>query len=202
MTNKYVNRAKIDEKKFREITRYFSLDLTAIQVAELSGLNRNTVNRYLSEMRRKILIHSISTSPFKPIPKINDIGRYKYQALLLTEDNHRIYTDLLQSHQLYHNLTDCLNENYIPSHVNAAVLLKNYEFIAIMKPNESGIRDSAKLNRIKSFWGNSKSRLSKFKGMHSSTLILHIKECEFRYNNRNKDLFEILLRIFRNDPLF
>ncbi|HKL14424.1 MAG TPA: IS1595 family transposase, partial [Balneolaceae bacterium] len=43
MNNKYVNRAKISEAKFRELVRFFSIDLTAIQIAELTGLNRNTV---------------------------------------------------------------------------------------------------------------------------------------------------------------
>lgn len=202
MTNKYVNRSKIDERKFREITRFFALDLTAMQIAELTELNRNTVNRYLTEMRRKILIYSISTSPFKQLPKLNDTDKFKYQMLLLTEDNLRIYTDLLQSVRDYDDLSTCMNDNYIPPHVDAAVLLKNYDFITIHKQNSTATKDTAKINRIKSFWGSSKTRLSKFKGMHSSTLILHIKECEFRYNHRDKDLYEILLKIFRNDPLF
>jgi transposase len=39
MNNKYVNRSKISEAKFRELVRFFSIDLTAIQIAELTGLN-------------------------------------------------------------------------------------------------------------------------------------------------------------------
>jgi len=30
--NKYVNRSRISEKKFREIIKYFSLDLNAVQI--------------------------------------------------------------------------------------------------------------------------------------------------------------------------
>jgi transposase len=48
--NKYVNRSKISEKKFREIIRLFALDLDASQIANISDLNRNTVNRYLTEV--------------------------------------------------------------------------------------------------------------------------------------------------------
>jgi transposase-like protein len=29
-------------------------------------------------------------------------------------------------------------------------------------------------------------------GIHSSKFILHLKECEFRYNNSDKDLFKIM----------
>ena len=30
---------------------------------------------------------------------------------------------------------------------------------------------------------------------------LHPKECEFRFNNKGKDMYQILLKIFRDDPL-
>ena len=52
--NKYVNRSKISEAKFRELARCFAADLDASQIAELIGLNRNTVNRYLKAMRERI----------------------------------------------------------------------------------------------------------------------------------------------------
>jgi len=48
MKNKYVNRSKISEAKFRQVVKLFALDLTATQTAELTGLNRNTVNRLFS----------------------------------------------------------------------------------------------------------------------------------------------------------
>ena len=44
MKNKYAKRARISEAKIREIVRYVAADLTALQAAALSGLNRNTVN--------------------------------------------------------------------------------------------------------------------------------------------------------------
>ena len=37
----------MSEATFREIVRYFSIDLDASQIAVLSGLNRNAINRYL-----------------------------------------------------------------------------------------------------------------------------------------------------------
>ncbi|MDR1167572.1 MAG: IS1595 family transposase, partial [Prevotellaceae bacterium] len=33
------------------------------------------------------------------------------------------------------------------------------------------------------------------------TFYLHIKECEFRYNYRNKNSYLTLLRNFRKEPL-
>ena len=54
MRNKYVRRSHISEKKFRQLVKLFSLDLDAIQISELSHLNRNTVNRYLKIIRTRI----------------------------------------------------------------------------------------------------------------------------------------------------
>ena len=45
MKNKYAKRSRISEARIREVVRYFAADLTALQAAILSGLNRNTVNR-------------------------------------------------------------------------------------------------------------------------------------------------------------
>jgi len=55
MKNRYARRSRISEKKIREIVRYFAADLTAIQAAQPSGLNRNTVNRYYRALRERIL---------------------------------------------------------------------------------------------------------------------------------------------------
>ncbi|MBT4482998.1 MAG: IS1595 family transposase, partial [Candidatus Latescibacteria bacterium] len=38
-------------------------------------------------------------------------------------------------------------------------------------------------------------------GIHKSTFNLHLKECEFRFNYRNKNIYIILLENFRNIPL-
>jgi transposase len=46
-----------------------------------------------------------------------------------------------------------------------------------------------------------KSRLIKFRGLNGSTLYLHVKETEFRYNYRDADLFEILIDILNKRPL-
>ena len=65
MKNKYVIRSRISEAKFRELVRYFSLDLDATKIAVLTGLNRNTINRYLTLIRDRIAESRERESPFK-----------------------------------------------------------------------------------------------------------------------------------------
>ena len=37
--------------------------------------------------------------------------------------------------------------------------------------------------------------------MNKDTFYLHLKECEFRFNHRQDDLYILLLKIIRNKPL-
>ena len=59
------------------------------------------------------------------------------------------------------------------------------------------------INGIENFWRYYKHRLSKFKGIKRDNFILHLKECEYRYNIKkdNKDLYKTLLKLIRENPL-
>ena len=56
MKNKYIHRSKISEAKFREIVRFFNVDLNAVQITRLSHLNRNTINRLIKAIRERIAL--------------------------------------------------------------------------------------------------------------------------------------------------
>ena len=54
MRNKHIKHTHFSERKFREILRLFSEDLTAVQISNLSGSNRNSVNRLLRLIQERI----------------------------------------------------------------------------------------------------------------------------------------------------
>ncbi|HEY3399865.1 MAG TPA: IS1595 family transposase, partial [Geothrix sp.] len=37
--------------------------------------------------------------------------------------------------------------------------------------------------------------------IHKATFHLHLKECEFRFNHRQEDLYQTLLNLLRSHPL-
>ena len=45
MRNKYMRHTRLSEAKFHRLIRFFASDLGGLQIASLTGLNRNTVNR-------------------------------------------------------------------------------------------------------------------------------------------------------------
>ena len=64
------------------------------------------------------------------------------------------------------------------------------------------VRGKSHINGIEGFWGYAKTRLAKFRGISKPKFYIHLKECEFRYNNRKDNLYKILLKLIRENPLF
>ena len=50
---------------------------------------------------------------------------------------------------------------------------------------------------IENFLSFAKRRLAEFNGCASDKFVLHLKECEFRCNHRDEDLFKIVSKIFK-----
>lgn len=68
--------------------------------------------------------------------------------------------------------------------------------------NDEFANAKSHINGIESFWSYAKRRLMKFHGIPHSTFSLHLKECEFRFNYRNQNLYALLLKMIKRNPLF
>ena len=62
--NRYYARSRISEYKFRLLIRYFALDLSASDTAELTRLTHKTVNTISLKIRRRIAEDCERQSPF------------------------------------------------------------------------------------------------------------------------------------------
>ena len=51
MKNKYIVRSRISQKKFREILKYFTEDIEATKIANLTGISRISINKILKSIR-------------------------------------------------------------------------------------------------------------------------------------------------------
>ena len=67
--------------------------------------------------------------------------------------------------------------------------------------NEFSDFEGNHINGIESFWAFAKGRLAKFRGVRSDLFELHLRETEFRFNNRHTDVYNFLLKMIRNNPL-
>lgn len=62
-------------------------------------------------------------------------------------------------------------------------------------------RGGSHVNGIESFWSFAKRHLQKFNGVSARTFYLHLKECEYRFNHRNRELSTLLLDLLERHPL-
>ena len=53
---------------------------------------------------------------------------------------------------------------------------------------------------MESFWSFAESRLGKLHGIRKQVFCLHLKECKFRFDHRDAELYKELLTEFRADP--
>lgn len=223
MKNKYIKHTHFSERKFREILRLFSEDLTAVQISNLSGVNRNSVNRILKLIRERILGLTFYKSSLKGEIEVDESffgarrvkgkrGRGAYGKTIvfgIYKRNGRVYTEVVE------NCSRATLQAIIRGKVDADSIIHSDKWRGYNGLVDLGykkhyrldhgknefVRGKSHINGIEGFWGYAKTRLAKFKGMNKKTFLLHLKETEFRYNNRNNNLYKLLLKNFKNNHL-
>lgn len=215
INNRYIYRSKISEAKFRELVRYFSADMDATQITSLTGLNRNTVNRYLKAIRERIAEHCESESTPASEVEGDDsfFGPHRVQIRPAGDATARssVFGIIKQYGKVHTRIvTDAADaspkKSIIAGMANRdqamyANELSNGEGVAGDVGNEF-VKNLSRVNGIEGFWSIAKNRLVKFRSVNKNTFYLHLKECEFRYNYRNQNLYLKILKIVREKPLF
>ena len=222
--NRYYRRSHITEKKFRLLVRYFVMDLSASQTAVLVGISRRSTNTIFLKIRERLAFVCEQASPFsKSEVEVDEsyfgarrvrgkrgrgasgkhivFGIYKRNGCVFTEIVPDVQRKTLQAiirgrvsldsiihsdgWRGYNGLVDTgFDKHYRVNHGR----------------NEFATKDS-NINGIESFWSFAKRRLQKFNGIARHTFYLHLKECEWRFNNRSKNLYLELLKLLRDYPL-
>ena len=59
----------------------------------------------------------------------------------------------------------------------------------LMDTGNKSTKGSSHIDGIEKFWAIVKTRLYKYRGFHKSTLCFHLKECGFRFNYQNENLY-------------
>jgi transposase len=214
-------RARISKVKFRQILRSFALDLNATQIASLTNLNRNTVNRYLTLIRQSIARFCEQQSPFSGIVELDEsyfgsryvrgkrgrgalgktivFGIYKRNGKVYTEIVPDVRKDtLLQIVKGKVSIDSVIHTDGFRSY-DSIVHLGYQKHYRILHSDDKFAIGSNHINGIEGFWGYAKVRLVKFRGLSKNTFYLHLKECEFRFNYRNENLYSLLLKITKDN---
>jgi transposase-like protein len=79
--------------------------------------------------------------------------------------------------------------------------LNGYDHYRVFHSQNEFARGKCHVNGIESFWSFAKRRLAQFNGLSDQTFYLHLKECEWRFNLRTQNIYAILLKELRKNPL-
>jgi len=221
--NKYYKRSRISEKKFREILRYFSEDFTAITTANLCRVNRNTVNKIYHLLRERIVKMSLKRKAefgeFELDESYFGAKRVRGKRGRGAAGKTPVFGILKRGGEIYVTIVKkCSREQLMPViegkilegstiHTDGwraydGLILNGYDHYRVYHSHDEFSRGKSHVNGIESFWSFAKRRLSKFNGLTDEKFNLHLKECEFRWNIRDKKLFfNILLNEVKNLPL-
>src|SRR5947209_2676872 len=71
--NRYYARSRISERKFRQLLRYFAMDFSATDVAELTGIRGKAVTMIFLKIRERIAEEAERASPFPAKSKLMNL---------------------------------------------------------------------------------------------------------------------------------
>ena len=223
LKNKYQKFSKITEPKSRQLLRLFALDLTASDTAKLTGVSIRSVNNLYLKLRRRLADECGRQAPLYGIVELDESyfgakcirgkrgrgagGKTIVFGILKRGD--KVYTEIVP------DASKATLQKVIRGRVGIESVIntdgwRGYQGLVDMgfakhfrvhHGDNEFVRGTRHINGIESCWSYAKHRLVQFNGVPKHTFYLHLKETEFRFNHRHDDLYKILLRMLRENPL-
>jgi transposase len=222
--NKYYRHSRISESKFRSLVRHFAQDLNATDSAQLTGLTRKSATNIFLKIRQRIAQDCLRSSPF--VTGVIRATESHSCTLCIcgrrgcgTTTGKPVFSLLVHDNQIHTQIIpDCrkapLRAIIRGRYVADEVLLNNgwhgYDGLVDVeyeKPygvnNEAApeAAENGTHQEIENFWSFARRRLLKFNGVSNRTFYLHLKECEWRFNRRDLDLYTELLELLGKHPI-
>lgn len=223
MKNKYCNRSKISEANFRLILKYFADDFSITDIAKLVGVSRPTVSRVVQKIRKRVIVWLKDEQPFSGEVEIDESyfgprrirgkrGRgagSKVLVLGILKRGGKVYTQIIPR-ATKKNILPILQGKILEETTvhtdgwksyDGLIDLKRLKHYRVYHAKNEFVRGKSHINGIESFWSFCKRRLRKQNGVHKNKFLLHLKESEWRWNHRKQDIYKILIKKLRENPL-
>lgn len=209
---------KLSKHNLKKIIKHFCVDINATQTAILTGLNRNTINRYFNIFRKLIFENQVKElRKFAGEVEVDEScfgssrlrgrhekmkrgrGTWKQPVFGIFERHGRVYTEIIPNCQKK-TLQPIILGKVSPESVIHSDGWRGYDGLVavgydkhfrVKHKNNEFANDHCHINGIESFWSFTKRRLTKFNGVKKNFNV-HLKECEWRWsktvNELEKDL--------------
>lgn len=213
-------RWRLSKYRVKKILNCFCVDITASKTALLLDYNRKTIDRYFNIFREHILEYQHQA--LQPFAGEIELDESYFGARRVRGKRGRgaagktpVFGVLKRNNQVFLTVVKACSKDELMPIIKGQVLendtvytdgwkaydgliLNGYEHYRVFHCQNEFARGKCHINGIESFWSFAKRRLAQFNGISSDKFILHLKECEFRFNNAKMDLFKIMCQQLLN----
>lgn len=220
--NKYYRRSHITEAKFRHLLKCFSLDLNALETSKLSNISHRSCKVIYAKLRRHIAEFCIDQpaemGEFELDESYFGARRVRGKKGRGAAGKTPVFGVLKRDGNVYVQIVEnCSKAQLMPIiqgkilegstiHTDGwkaydGLILNGYQHYRVYHSKDEFVRGKSHVNGIESFWSFAKRRLAQFNGLTDETFVLHLTECQFRFNSRKQNIYGILLISLRKNPL-
>jgi len=223
MKNKYIKRSHISEAQFRKILQCFANDFDSYSTADISGVSRRSIQKYFQKVRNRIVEWVSNEQPFSGEVEVDESyfgprrirgkrGRGAGQKVLvlgILKRGGNVYTQIIpratKSNILPILQGKILDETTVHTDgwksYDGLIDVNNFKHYRVYHSKDEFVRGKSHINGIESFWSFCKRRMRKQNGVKKDKFLIHLKESEWRWNHRHDNLYQILLKKLRENPL-
>lgn len=211
--------------QIKKLVTHFCIDIDASRTALLTGINRNTVNRYFGKFRELIFekqqgdldkffgIVECDESYFGRkrlrgvnMPQKRGRGTWKQPVFGIFEREGRVYTEIVANNKIPTLRKVIVGKISVESIVitdgwrgyNGLVDVGFDRHFRINKKKHFSNKRGVHINGIESFWSFVKRRLQKFNGV-KTYFNYHLKECEWRWKKTETEKIDELWKMMKHD---
>jgi len=211
----------------KKLVKHFCIDIDASRTALLTGINRNTVNKYFHRFRVLVYerqqndlekffgIVEVDESYFGPRrlrgiagPQKPGRGTWKRPVFGIFERDGRVYTEIVPDSKRLTLRRVIVGKIAVESVLisdgwrgyNGLVDVGYDRHLRINKKKGLSDGKGVHINGIESFWSFVKRRLTKFNGV-KRYFIFHLKECEWRWKKDPSQLEKELYRMLKQKDI-
>ncbi|AGW12791.1 hypothetical protein [Megalodesulfovibrio gigas] len=212
-------RSKLGQKRWMQLVSLFALDLDATAIARSMGCSRNTVNTHLQALRRSIAgycrLHAPLLKRFELGDAFFQAGLVKGSARALRHEPPALWGQLpagggivvdlipereadalrLIRHSRFWLETHCKGARCPHACRQELVVLDLSMLTAWSCGEPTSLARETPAQRMTRFLQFAMVRLEKFRGLQAHTLLLHLKETEFRFNHPGMTLYPALREV-------
>ena len=202
-----MKKSRISKEKQRSLIEHFVAGTTARCVAKLVGVNKNTAAYYYHRLR-KIISEAIETQkPFAGEIEVDESyfggvrkgkrGRGaagKVPVFGILKRRGKVYAEVIEDTKSK-TLMKVIEKKIVPDSIVYTDSYRSYNVLDVSEFRHHRINHAKSfadkenhINGIENFWNQAKRHMRKFNGIPREHFHLFLKECEWRFNNKDPKL--------------